>query len=106
MSTARHHKRRTKESPTTHELRVWDVIFQATWDERKRFDVVRADAEYRRGDMVQLIEIVSETKIPTGRWIRAAVTYVLQPTDDIHSPGYGLRPGYVAVGFREIDRGP
>jgi hypothetical protein len=67
--------------PIEHQLKTWPDQFQAMLEGRKRFDMRSADRDFREGDTLLLEEYDPKVKFHTGRWMRARVTYVLNPLE-------------------------
>lgn len=52
-------------------------LFQEVLDGNKSFDVRLADWQCEPGDILIMDEIDDETKLPTGRFVRKKVGYIL-----------------------------
>jgi hypothetical protein len=78
---------------TEHELKTWPDMFDAVSDERKRYEIRKDDRGFAVGDILYLREYYPDTKIYSGRWIYAQVTYITK-----NFPG--LQEGYVVMGIK------
>jgi hypothetical protein len=94
-------------TPATHELKTWPEYFEAVARGEKTFEVRKNDRGFTKGDLlilrkwlpdadgagVYLTPESEHTAVPQcAASIMARVTYVLD--------GWGLSPGYVALGLR------
>ena len=81
----------------THELKLNKQFEKAVWDGRKPFEIRKDDRDYQVGDHIRFY-VVDEKG---NGWasllskIEFEITYILT--------GWGLEPGYVALGIREVE---
>jgi hypothetical protein len=95
---------------TTHELKCWPEFFDAVARGVKTFELRKNDRGYQAGDRLVLRKwdpnhrlggcYIKESGHEAAHACEAAmltlrVTYVLS--------GFGLEPGYVAIGFHRIE---
>lgn len=85
---------------TDHELKVWPEYYQAVEDERKPFEVRRADRNFKVDDVCLMREYAPATHgFPghyTGRSVYRKITYVLTGGE------FGMLPGFVILGIKPI----
>ena len=81
-----------------HELKILPQYFQAVWSGIKTFELRKDDRDYQRGDILVLREWDGEKY--TGSALCVKVTYILQNAEK-----YGLKDGYIIMGFRHIEPG-
>lgn len=62
-------------SPVVHRLRTWPPYFEEVLLGRKTFEVRLNDRDYRRGDVLELVEWAPDAGEETGRVYRRRVTY-------------------------------
>ena len=62
---------------TTHELKIWPEYFKAVIDERKTFELRKADRDYKVGDCLHLREWDPFDEAYTTSEARARITYIL-----------------------------
>jgi hypothetical protein len=60
-----------------HELKIWPQYFQPLIEGVKRFELRKADREYRVGDELLLREFVDGAGEYTGRSAECRITYIL-----------------------------
>lgn len=85
-----------------HQLKTWPEPFEAMLDGRKTFEFRFDDRAFMVEDILTCREwdpAKGPALAPTGRWLRAKVTYVL------HGGRFGLPVGYVVLGVRRISDG-
>lgn len=75
----------------THELKILPEYFKAQEDGIKNFEIRKNDRDYKVGDWIYLKEYDPQTKMYTGRYIFAEITYI---TD------YMQKSGYVVLGTK------
>jgi len=83
-----------------HKIKCWPKYFRAVKDERKPFEVRKADRDYQEGDYLCLVEFDPETDTLTGQYLYRRVTYKLTSAD---APR-GLVDGFVVLGLETCDR--
>jgi hypothetical protein len=71
-----------------HELKLWPEFFEPVKNESKKFELRKADRDYKVGDVLILREWSPETEEYTGRILKREVTYM------ISGPKLGLEEGY------------
>jgi hypothetical protein len=96
-----------------HELKTDPFMFQAVWDDEKRWEMRFNDRNYYVGDIIILEETrysSEQMKGPenyvlefTGRSIIAVVTWILHDSRD-GGPDYGLKEGWVVMSIRVITK--
>ena len=67
----------SKDSVTTHNLKIWPSFFEAIVDGSKTFELRHDDRDYKVGDILLLKEWTDVRKF-TGRELKRVVTYVLR----------------------------
>jgi hypothetical protein len=72
---------------TVHHLKTWPEYFQEVYNQRKTFEVRKADRPYRVGDELLLREWDPEQEGYTGRDCARTITYILD------------HPSFVKEGF-------
>ena len=76
-----------------HELKLKQPFFDDVYYNRKEFEVRKNDRNFKKGDRLKLIEVVSENEVPT---------YVLKDIKYILLGGqYGIDSDYVVLGLKE-----
>lgn len=87
----------TTTTQRSHELKCWPSFFDAIRDGSKTFEVRKNDRGFQKGDILRLVEYDPERLVvrETGRVIYAHVSYVLS--------GWGVEPGYVAMGLSDVE---
>lgn len=83
-----------------HKLKIWPEHFRAVSDERKPFEVRRADRDFKVGDFLCLVEFDPGKDVLTGAYLYRRVTYLLTSAD---APR-GLLDGFVVLGLGTVDR--
>ncbi len=81
-----------------HELKVWPEYFEAIQRGEKLFEIRKDDRGFQRNDTLLLREYSPGYGEYTGREIAARVSYCLYGSDAMGF-GFGLRPGFVAMGL-------
>lgn len=76
---------------TTHNLKTWPEFYNAIAGGEKTFDLRKDDRGFHVGDVLCMQEWSPRTKEYTGRELAVTVTYIVS--------GFGLQPGWVAMGF-------
>jgi hypothetical protein len=61
-----------------HELKTWPKYFEAMWEGDKTFEYRKNDRGYKKGDIIVSQEWNPETKLYTGREIKAEISFVLE----------------------------
>ena len=74
-----------------HELKTWPQYFEAVRSGAKKFDIRKADRDFRVGDYLDLSEWDPISEKHTGRVIVARIQYILA------GPGFGLKEGFVCM---------
>ena len=80
----------------THELKLQQQFTKAVWIGDKPFEIRKNDRDFQVGDMIRF-QVVDENGEPVESLVNDAlyeITYVLE--------GWGLEPGYVALGIQEV----
>lgn len=85
--------------PQVMSLKVWPEHFEAVRSGAKKFEIRRADRDYRVGQTLVLREWAPEERDFTGRHIRVEVTHLL-PGSVHRRDLMGIRPGYVALSIQ------
>lgn len=64
---------------TVHILKVWPQYFQPLIESRKKFELRKADRDYKVGDELLLMEYIPDYEDPqyTGRSAEVEITYIL-----------------------------
>lgn len=83
-----------------HKLKTWPQYFRAVKDERKPFEVRKADRDYQVGDYLCLVEFDPTHDMLTGAYLYRRITYMLSSSD---APR-GLIDGFVVLGLETVDR--
>lgn len=83
-----------------HKIKCWPKYFRAVKDERKPFEVRKADRDYREGDYLCIVEFDPQSDTLTGDYLYRRITYVLTAAD----PPRGLCSGFVVLGLETVDR--
>lgn len=78
--------------PVCHDLKVWPEFFEALCDGSKRFEVRKADRDFRVGDRLMLREW-SEASGYHGRSYHTQIGYIMS------GGRFGVAPGYVVLGL-------
>lgn len=78
--------------PQHHIVKVWPMFFGALGSGEKPFEIRYNDRGYAAGDTITLQEWRPETGAYTGLELHATISYVMT--------GFGLAPGYVALGLQ------
>jgi hypothetical protein len=80
-----------------HELKCWPPYFGDVLAGRKTFELRRNDRDFKVGDLIDLKEYdhTHEDGPYTGRTCLVEVAYALE--------GYGLEPGYIALGLKAVE---
>ncbi len=81
-----------------HILKTDGDAFQASWDEKKQFEVRLDDRDYKVGDYLFLLETrynfeemrAGKLLEYTGRWLEVQIIYKLK--------GYGIKDGWCILG--------
>jgi ASC-1-like (ASCH) protein len=76
---------------TTHKLKIWPEYFEAVLSCKKRFEVRKADRDFRVGDDLLLMEWDPDAEKYTGRTLRKGVTYILKGNN------FGVEDGFVVM---------
>jgi hypothetical protein len=79
------------------ELKTWPEPFQATLEERKRFEFRNNDRGFIIGDTLLLREWNDLTRKYTGRELLVKVTYILHR-------GFGLPEGYCVLSVDIVEK--
>lgn len=77
-----------------HELKTWPEYFDAINENRKTFEIRKADRDFKVGDVLMLQEYDPEKQRYTGQWLDVTITYVLE------GGKFGIEEGYCALGFK------
>lgn len=77
-----------------HELKSMPALFAALWDGAKRFDIRRADRDFRVGDGIILREWHADRGPYSGREVRGRIVYL----ETIEASGICVGGGS-AIGF-------
>lgn len=80
----------------SHELKTWPEYFQAVWDGNKTFELRKNDRDYQVGNRLILREWCPKLNDYTGRRTARIVSWILKDAE-----GFGLKDGYVILGFEE-----
>jgi hypothetical protein len=78
-----------------HELKTWPGAFQAVWEDRKLYDIRKADRPFSVGDALFLFEW-DQVGGYTGRIVIAHVTYLT------HGGEWGIPRDLCVMGIRII----
>lgn len=78
-----------------HHLKTVNPYFTQIWDRKKLFEVRKNDRNFKKGDMLLLIEIEAGESY-TGRSILAEVTSVVQEEK------YGIKREYCIMGINPL----
>lgn len=84
-----------------NELKTWVESFQAIWDGRKKYEVRKADRDFKLWNVVWLREWDEKKQKYTGREIAANIVYVTEPGS------FGLSKDVCVFGvhvYQKIDR--
>lgn len=60
-----------------HDLKVWQVYFEALKNGRKKFELRKMDRDFRVGDFLVLEEYDNENNHYTGRKIQAIIDFMI-----------------------------
>jgi hypothetical protein len=82
-----------------HKLKTWPQYFRAVKDERKPFEVRKADRDFRVGDYLCLVEFDPSHDMLTGAYEYRRITYMLGSADAQR----GLIDGFVVLGLGTVD---
>lgn len=82
-----------------HKLKCWPKYFSAVEDERKPFELRKADRDFKVGDYLCLLEFDPDKDALTGRYLYRRVSYLLDASD---APR-GLVSGFVVLGLETCD---
>lgn len=82
-----------------HKIKCWPTYFRAVKDERKPFEVRKADRDYQEGDYLCLVEFDPGKDVLTGDYLYRRITYKLTSAD---APR-GLVDGFVVLGLETVD---
>ena len=81
-----------------HELKLHEQFELAVWSGNKQFEIRKNDRDYQIGDRIEFTVVDNDgnqqPSLLDGR--QYLITYVLS--------GWGLQPGWVALGIREVKR--
>jgi hypothetical protein len=77
----------------THELKILPQYFDDVMSGKKRFELRKADRDYKLGDYLYLREWNGEY---TGRYCFRKITYIYEGTGE-----YGLAEGYWILGIEQ-----
>lgn len=87
-----------------HELKTWDVYFDAIERSEKTFEVRRDDRGFQKGDTLRLIRM---KKHRDGSWIEhrrphdnSRITVERKITYILTGGQFGIEPGYVVLGLK------
>lgn len=76
---------------TTHQLKTRPEYFDAVLASKKRFEVRRADRDFKVGDELILMEWDPDKEAYTGRTLTKRVTYILK------GGLFGIQDGFVVM---------
>lgn len=82
-----------------HKLKTWPRYFRAVKDERKPFELRKADRDFQVGDYLCLVEFDPDTDMLSGAYVYRRITYMLSAFD---APR-GLIDGFVVLGLDTCD---
>lgn len=82
----------------THWLKTWPEQFTAIAQGRKRFELRRADRDFRAGDKLLLKEYDPETEEYTGAAVLVPVTYILRDADK-----WGLDDEFCVMSLGDVE---
>jgi ASC-1-like (ASCH) protein len=77
-----------------HELKTWPEYFQEVFAGRKTFEVRKNDRDFKKGDILILLEFDPNTNEYTGGRVRRKVTYILE------GGNFGVEFGYVIMAIK------
>lgn len=80
----------------THELKIWPIPFRAVLNGSKRYEVRKADRDFKLGDTFTLKEYLPDTEQFTGREFMGRITYITE------AETWGLPEDICIFGFEEI----
>lgn len=85
-----------------HNLKILPEYFQAVLDGTKKFELRKADRDFKINDLLILLEInpdkdKKEETIYTGRVLSCKITYILKNVEK-----YGLRKGYCILSIDDV----
>jgi len=81
----------------THELKLHKQFMLDVWDGKKQFEIRKNDRDYQLGDRIRFRVVDDE-----GNWKSSLLDNKLYEITHVLT-GWGLEPGYVALGIREVD---
>ena len=82
----------------THALKVWPEFFNDLKDGKKTFELRKHDRPFKEGDKLLLQEFDNESQSYTGDELHFYISYLLKDC-----PKFGLKPGFVILGLKEIE---
>lgn len=80
----------------THALKTWPAYFQAIESGSKRFEVRKADRNFKVGDRILLQEYNSTEKVYTGKEWDGVITFLMDDPEFV-------KKGFVVFGIKEYD---
>ncbi len=80
----------------THELKLHKQFMLDVWDGKKQFEIRKNDRDYQLGDRIRFRVVDDE-----GKPMNSLLDNKLYEITHVLS-GWGLEPGYVALGIREV----
>lgn len=84
-----------RREPVVHELKCWPEPFRAIWDGRKRFEIRKADRDFRPGDKLHLREWDPNDLKYTGFNVTVEATYMVFPGE------WGMPDGLCAISLSD-----
>ena len=85
----------------THTKKVLSTYYEKILSGEKTYEVRLADWECKSGDILELVEVDNETKLPTGRSLKRKVGVVIR-TKDIEEQNWWSAEKIEKHGFQVI----
>ncbi len=77
------------------DLKIRTEYFEAVKSKAKLFEIRKDDRDYKVGYFIRLLEIESDGKTFTGRYVFCRITYILRDAEK-----YGLKKGFCILGIK------
>jgi len=81
-----------------HDLKILPVHYNQIMLGYKNFELRKDDRLYSKYDILRLMEWLPDKKEYSGNIISVNIIYILRYADS-----FGLKPGYVIMGFRNVN---
>jgi hypothetical protein len=82
-------------------LKTWREFFQPVFEDRKSYEVRKADRDFKPGQVWYLCEWGPQAGY-TGSWVKVRIAYVVHNSPE--GPASGIAPGYCVWGFRVLEK--